>query len=452
MKFLRKIFAATLMILIFIMSSGVFNASASYKIPFAVNSQVVYMVNLDTNTVVFEQNAEQRMYPASLTKIMTAVIALETIADLEGTIVKSPAYLYDEFVGLNVSNADIKKHEEVRMIDLLYAMMLNSACEASSIIADYIGGGNITEFVEMMNQKAQALGATDTVFKNPHGLFHEEQVTTAKDLYLITKHALEIPMFEKIVTTPSYEMPTTNKHSATRYVVHTNFMMSKSRGGDLYYEPIKGIKTGSLPEVGKNLISMAEKDGYHYLLITMGAPEKDAEGNKLPQNGAFVDAKALYQWAFGNFTQQTIVKTNEVVDETNVKLCSEQDYITLLAKDDVYALLPSDSDPSTIQRVKTIEKDVRAPIKKGTILGKMDLKLNDDVIATVDLVASQDLDRSPFLYGLDVVKRFLQNSLVQVLLIILVILILLYIIIRARYRKIKRMNAARTRNLMRHGK
>lgn len=420
--------------------------AAGYKLPFEPNSKAIYMLNLDTDTVVYEQNADLQLPPASLTKVMTAIVALESITDLEGTVVKAPSYLYDEFYGLNVSNADIKQGEEVRMLDLLYALMLPSACEAASIIADYIGDGNITEFVELMNKKAKELGANDTVFMNAHGLYNEQQVTTARDIAAITKYALDIPMFVKITSTRSYQMPATNKHAEPYYITHTNHMMSKTRGGDLYYEYVKGVKTGSLPEVGKNLVSTASKDGYNYLLATIGAPDKDANGAPYPKNGAFVDAKKLYEWAFSSFKQTQIVRQGEVVDETSVKLGQGQDFVTLLAKEDISALLPVDSDITTIQRIKQTAKDVRAPVKQGTVLGVMDLKLNDEIIASVDLVASEDVERSVLLYSLDVAGRFLQNTLVQILLGVLLLLIVLFMLMKARYRKIRRLRNERLRS------
>lgn len=443
MKIIKRIFPITLAILFILTSLEAFTVNASYKTPFEIASRAAYLVNLDTDTVVFEKNANEKIYPASLTKIMTAIIALENVDDLENTVVTSKAFLYDEFYGLNVSNADIKKGEEVRMIDLLYAMMLQSACEASSIIADYVGGGNITEFVELMNKKAKEIGANDTVFKNAHGLHDEEQKSTAHDMYLIAKYAMSIPMFEKISTTVSYLMPATNKHSEERYVIHTNNMLSRQRGGQYYYQYARGIKTGALPEVGKNLISTASKDGYNYMLVTLNAPATDANGNS--SYGTYTDAKSLYEWAFSSFKQKTIVKAGDVVDETSVKLSSEQDYVHLLAKNDVIALLPSDADITAIQKVKTKEENIKAPIKKDAVLGKMELKVNNEVIATVDLIAAQDIDRSTLLYSLDVLKRFSEITIVRILFFALIILILIYIILRSRYKKLKRMRAARMR-------
>lgn len=448
MKNTKRIIIFSLIILLTITNLDLFKVDATYKMPFEPNSEAVLLINTDTNTVVYEKNSHKQMYPASLTKIMTAIIALETVSDLNVKI-KAPPYIYDELFTLNVSHADIRPNEEVRMIDLLYAIILPSACEASSIIADYIGEGNITEFVELMNKKAKEIGAKDTVFKNAHGLFHEKQVTTAYDMYLITKYALSIPMFEKIATTQSYQMPATNKHEKPYSIYHTNKLMNKLSGG-FYYEYAKGIKTGTLDESGSNLISMASKDGYNYLLITMGAPNIDPSGKRPPKTGAFEDAKNIYKWAFSSFKQMPIVSEGEVVGEVPVKLCSKQDYVTLLAKKDITALLPADSNPTTIQRINTLQKDVRAPIKKGDVLGQMDMKLNNSVIASVELVASEDLHRNVFLYSLDLIKRFTKNILVKILLVILFILIILFMISKSRYKQYKRKQNARNRIEMKH--
>ncbi|MEG0894182.1 MAG: D-alanyl-D-alanine carboxypeptidase family protein [Oscillospiraceae bacterium] len=446
MKMLKKLFFILPLVLIILTNST--NIYAAYKIPFEIKSKAAYLVNTDTGTVIYEKNAEEKLYPASLTKIMTAIIALERVHDLEGTVVTAKSYLYDEFYGLGVSTADIRRGEEVRMIDLLYALMLPSACEAGSIIADYVGDGNITEFVEMMNQKAKELGAVNTVFKNPHGLFHEEQVTTAKDMYLICKYAMENPIFAKICSTPTYEMPATNVHLEPRYIIHTNYMMSKNRGGEkYYYQHIKGIKTGSLPECGKNLASTASFDGYNYMLITLGAPMIDAEGNKITDNGSFLDAKELYNWAFSFFNIKKILNKDDILGETNIKLSADQDYVTMVADKDVTALLPRGADLSTIQKVKRYDTNIIAPIKKGQLLGQVQLKLNDEVIDTVNLVAYEDVKQSKLLYFKDATLRFFMQTNVKILIAVLVLLIITFMLVKARLKSIIRKRNARMRAL-----
>ncbi|MEG2813183.1 MAG: D-alanyl-D-alanine carboxypeptidase family protein [Oscillospiraceae bacterium] len=442
MNFIKKTISFTIIFGIIFSSLALTPCKASYKLPFETQSDCIYMLNLDTGTVVFQKNADKKTFPASLTKIMTAIIALENVKDLN-TVITAPAYIYDELFGLGASTADIRSYEQVRMIDLLYAMMLPSACEASSIIADYVGDGNITEFVEKMNAKAKELGATNSNFTNAHGLFDENQVTTAKDMAIITEYALKLPMFKKISSTPIYTMPKTNKHAQPYNIYHTNSMIRK---GTSNYKYMSGVKTGTLPEVGKNLVSTASKDGYNYLLVTIGAPQTDKAGKPLP-NGSYSDAKALYDWAFSYFKMQTIINEKDVITETPVKLSSQQDHIQLLAKEDITTLLPKDANESSIQQIKTVVPTVIAPVKKGTVLGKLDLKVNNEIIATVELVSGQDVSRSGVLYGLDVTKRFFDKTLIKCLIIILILIILITIVMKARYNKIKRIKQNRERKL-----
>ncbi|MEG0571360.1 MAG: D-alanyl-D-alanine carboxypeptidase family protein [Oscillospiraceae bacterium] len=438
MKKLRFIaFFVTLTILCCSLSS--LGAFAAYDVDFEVASKGAYLVNTDTNTVVYEKNKDEKLYPASLTKIMTTLLALETISDLENTVITAPAYVYNEFAGLSVSNADIKQREEVRAIDLLYATMLPSACEAASIVADYISGGSIPKFVEQMNQKAKELGAVNTHFVNAHGLHDPEQYTTPYDMYLIVKHALTIPKFEEISTTVSYEMPATNKHASPRTIVHTNSMTSKVRGGPLYYyQYVKGIKTGTTPEAGSNLVSMASKDGYNYLLVTMGAPLLDENGNKYNRTFSYLDAKNLYEWAFNTFKLKTIVQSGQTFGEMKIKLSSKQDFVTLKANKDVNLLLPNNVDQTNLLFEKTLYENVNAPINAEQTLGTMDIKLKNETIATIDLVASESVGRNPVLYAWDLIKRFFKSFWVKLISILLLIIIILYIVYAVLYNKKRR--------------
>lgn len=402
---------------------------------FTLSAESAYLVNTDTETVIYEKNPNEKLAPASLTKIMTAVLVLEyyqgvdestTEQNLSQVIVTAPSYIFDELYLLNASTADIRQGEEVRMLDLLYALMLASACEAGSIIADYMGGGNIQTFVDQMNQKAVELGCENTHFMNPHGLDDPNQYTTAYDMYLITKYALSLPLFEKISTTVSYEMPATNKHADTRWVVHTNNMLSAVRGGSLYYKPVRGIKTGTTSADTKNLVSLAEKDGYNYMAIVLGCPMYDSAGNSI--SNSYIDTKNLYEWAFDSFENRKVIETNYRAGEAEVRLAKGKDYVILIPKEDVSLLMPNDIDLSTVQKIVTLNEDITAPVKAGEeVLGTLTLKLKDEVLATVDLVATEDVERSTFLYVLDRIKYFFSLIYVKIAIAILVVLIIMYI-------------------------
>lgn len=402
-------------------------ASATFTPDQEINSQAAYLVNMDSGEVLYAKNEGQQIIPASLTKIMTAIIVLEEEDDLN-RIITAPSYVFDEFVGVGVSTADFRAGEQIRVIDLLYGLLLQSACEAGNILADYYGGGNIQTFIDKMNTKAQELGATNTHFVNAHGLDAEGQVTTAKDMYLITKYALSLDHFEEISCTALYEAPATNIHTEPRYFVHTNLMMNEYRGGSYYYEPIKGIKTGTDGGV-KNLVSMASKNGFNYLLVTLGAPDVDGD------NLCFKDTKYLYEWAFNGFSYKTVLKSTETVGTTKIRLSSETDTLQLAPAEDLTLLLPNDVDISSVQQILNVPESVDAPVNKGDEIGTMQLKLNDEVIGETKVVAATSVSKN-FIYGVwDVVTKVFGNIWVQLIAGAVVACILFYIIITILYNR-----------------
>jgi D-alanyl-D-alanine carboxypeptidase (penicillin-binding protein 5/6) len=439
MKKCRSLLAG-LLVIIMIVSVGVMPASAlSFEPDFEVKSEGVYLVNLDTDTVIYEKNANTPLCPASLTKIMTAIIALENCDDLE-VKVTAPISVFNELYGKNASHAGISAGEEMRMIDLLYALILKSGCEAAGIIADYIGGGDTQKFVDMMNDKAKEIGAENTIFVDPHGLDNDTQRSTAYDMYLITKYALSIPKFKEIATTYYYELPPTNKRDESdqsRYWTHTNSMMNPN---SKYYNPyVKGIKTGTSGLNTKNLISMAQKDGTTYLLVLLGAPYRDAQGNKM--ENTYLDSNNFYDWVFNDFSMRSVVDTSAYLAEVPVGISAGKNYVMAVPEEEVLRLLPNDIDlDANVQKVVTIDENVLAPVQKGDVVGSVDLKIQDEVIATVNLVASENVDRSTVKYIFYQLGRFFSNRYVQVAGIVLLILIILYIIFAINYNKKKKKN------------
>lgn len=361
---------------------------------FNVNSTAVYLVNLDSGTVIYEKNADLMMYPASLVKIMTCLLAIENCDDLTGTTVTSSYTVFDNLWGMGASNAGLYPGENLRMIDLLYALMLRSGCDAAGIIAEYIGGSE-AGFVEMMNAKAAELGCTNTHFTNSTGLHDPDQYTTAMDIYRITTYAMQYDIFKEISTTYSYTMPATNKNDE-RTITHTCTIMKPN--SSYYNENIHGIKTGTTDESGRNLVSYASKDAYNYLLITMGAPIYYADGTEIEQNLSYVDALNFYDWAFGDWAFQTIVKTTDVKGQAKVALCSKQDIVNAVPEEDVNRLMLKSIDASALQMIANLpEEPIDAPINKGDKLGTLEIRMENRTIATVNLVAAESLKRSSWL-------------------------------------------------------
>ncbi len=423
-------------------------AGAAYEPDFEVSSQSVLLLDMDSEKVLYAKNPDKICYPASLVKIMTFLIVMEHVPEekFEETAT-AKTYIFDRLYGMNASNAGIKHNEEVRIIDLLYAMMLASACEAASILADYVGEGSTENFVAMMNEKAKALGCNNTVFKNEHGLHDPEQVTTANDMQKIIDYAIDTyPLFLKISKEGTYVMPPTNKHSTERTIRHTNLMMFKTLvDPKYYYAYIKGIKTGTTSEAGKNMVSMATKDNYSYLLITLHAPTKYENGDKIADNLCFLDHKNIYNWAFSNFSLKSVVEEGQTAGQVKVKLGKDKDVLLLEPENKVLTLLPKHVDISAVQKVREIPESVNAPIQKGQVIGKLKLKLDDEVIGEVNLVATEAVERSNLLYILDQIGRFFSSIWFRLAMIVIVIFLVIYITLIVMYnRKKKKRKRVRT--------
>ncbi len=411
-----------------------------------VYSEAAYMVNLDTDIMVYEKNSEQRMYPASLTKIMTAIIVLENVEDIQNTYATAPVSVFNELYGLNASTADFRNGEEASISDLLYGMMLQSACEAAGILAYYVGGESVPSFINMMNEKAAELGCTNTNFTNPHGLFDENQYTTAKDMAIITQYALSLPNFAEISCTPKYELAATNKHTETRLIKHTNTMLDPVNGGQYYYEYVKGIKTGTLDESGRCLVSIASKDGYNYLLVTLKAPLKDEDGNNKYYHQ--LDHKNIYMWAFENLSYKKLLSVNEEIDEVAVTFSDANDWVLVKPAIDYSTMWSSGIDLTSIQRIVTLEESVQAPVYKGDTLGTIELKFSGETLAKIDLLAAEDVPLSTWKYNLDVAKRFISHPLFKAAIIVIILLIIGYIVVfilvnKKKRRKMKKLNKKR---------
>ena len=242
-----------------------------------------------------------------------------------------------------------------------------------------------------------------TNFVNPHGLHDNDHYTTAQDMYLIAKYAIQLPGFMDMCTKTSYELKPSNKRD-TEYIFTTNKMMVQSSSPDVYYKYVRGIKTGTTDEAGRCCVSTATKDGYTYLLVVMNAPMYDSNGEKHAQNMAFVDSKKLYEWAFSNFEVKELINAEKPVTEVPLKLNWDRDFLYLRAESAFTALVPkSTSDGDIIQRLN-IPKYVNAPVKKGDVIGTVELMVMGDKVGSVNLLADDDASRSDVLYLLEVLK------------------------------------------------
>lgn len=428
MKKFISVLAAMFMCIYF--SLSITAGAVEFTPPFEVNSSSAYLINLDTKSVIYQKNAEQEQMPASLVNIMTAIIVLEKCSDPDGTTIRADKALYDEFDEYDYPDdlryGEIWDGDVLTVTDYLYAMMLTSSCEAANILANYIGNNNIPAFVDMMNAKAKEIGAEKTVFANPHGLYDPKQVTTAKDMSLITQYALTVPGFEEIATAEEYDVHPSSyitAHDEPWTWTHSNIIMSAA--SDFYLFGVKGIKTGNLQLGGRAIITMGTYDGIKYLLVLLNAPFYDEEGDSKYYH--IIDAYNLMQWVFDNFEYKDLLSSSEEIAEIAVNDSDGNSYVLVKPKEDVSALWYNEVDVTSIQINKKLYESVNAPVKKGQKLGEIELKLSDEVIANVDLVAASDVDRSFVKFNLSTAKDFIGSSWMKRAAVISLLLSLFYL-------------------------
>lgn len=439
----RSILAYLLIFAFIIQFSTELTVSADFvPVVDKIYSEGVYMVNLDTDVVIYAKNENKRFYPASITKIMTAIVVLENCPDLDSSVRVGYDSTNEFWEGdpnkANAANAAFEAGQtNLTYRDCLYALMLVSACEAANILALNLCG-SIENFTTLMNATAKRLGCTGTHFSNTHGLWEPENYSTPYDMYLISRYAYDrVPGFMEICDAYSYDFPPNvrNPEGYTKFTI--NQLITPS--SDFYLDYVHGIKTGSINEYyddagthpgGRSLVTTAQKNGYTYLLVTMQAPFYNDSGEKYQYSA--LDHYNLYEWVYKSFIYQEVISKGEICTELDV-LQGEEDRIQLVADSDFTTIIPSDlaeDKNGPIQRKRTLNFDeVIAPVKKGEILGKMDIVYQGEVVKTVDLVAARSIERSQIAYLADRAKSLTETSWFSPLLMLLIACIFINIVL-----------------------
>lgn len=422
-----KTVASLLLAVVITGLSAITPAFADYDPGFDVDAEAVYFINLDTGKVIYEKDADKKVYPASTTKIMTALLALENIPDLDTPQIELKLYIQNALSGTGASLAGILRGETFTPRELLYAALLPSGNEAAMMLGDYVGDGSLDYFAEMMNEKAAELGAVNTHFVNASGMHDDDHYTTAYDMYLITMAALENETFREIVST-NYYYAGEDQNGNPLHWNTTNFLISP--GSTYYYPYATGVKTGTTDEAGRCLVSTAEKDGYHYLMVMMGAPQYDSNGEKLEENMVFKQTIELYDWAFSSFSNKTLIEKDVGVGEVPLKLArGGKDYLLIKSGEVFTDLLPNEIEASSITMELDLPAVVNAPIKEGEQVGTIRLMLAGEEIGSVSAVAAEDVDASLIATLIDQFKRLFRSFLAKFIVVFVILSIIAYITI-----------------------
>ena len=393
-----------------------------------IDGKAAILVDTADGEILYEQNAHEKMYPASITKVMTALLTIEAIDEgrftLEQEITASNT-VNDRMIS-GASTQNIKAGEIMPLKDVLACALIPSANEACNILAETIGGG-IEGFVEMMNAKAKELGCEGTNFTNPHGLHDDNHYTTAYDIYLICNEAMKYPLFRELVTSMDYTVPATNM-SGERHFWDTNALITSWRVQGYTYEYATGIKTGYTPEAGYCLASAATKGDRSLIAVVLGCTRVEgttgSEGHTY-----FSESKRLLQWGFSNFSRQTVMDATKPLLSVPVSLSEQADKVVAEPNGTISATLPNDAVIDDFEKdVESYYETLTAPVEKGMVLGKVTLRYEGKEYGTLDLVAVDSVARSELLYNLDRIEKFFSQTWVKAALLALILLILFLIV------------------------
>ncbi len=440
---LKKITAFAVALIMMICCFSVSADAATFNVDVETNSKAVYLINLDTDTVVFEKNSTEKMYPASVTKIMTYIVTVENVSDLKDTkvLVDKEVLSALDGTGSSLSGLEYFIGEYVTVYDLLNCLMIKSGNDAALLLANYVGDGSIQSFVDMMNEKANELGCKNTHFMNPHGLHDENHYSTAEDLSVIARYAQTLPEFNEITNTVTAYLSVDKDKEYP--LITTNYMIDETRGGDYYYQYTKGIKTGTTDEAGYCLLSTASYGGYTYMCVVLGAPSVNENGDAVDENGAMLDSKNLYKWAFTNLEIKSVIDEETPVCEIPVELAWNQDTVLLVPQGGYSTILPVDIESSSIDIVTDVPESLTAPIIEGDIIGTATISYANQELTTVNLIAGETIERSKALYFLDSAKKIISSQWMILAIAVVVVLFIIYAIITIIYNNKKKKNKSK---------
>lgn len=438
----------------------------------------LFMLNIDTDTVVYTLNPDDPLPMASMTKIMTYIVAYENIPDIDNTEITVPQAVEDDLVGSGSSLAGVLVGEKLTGLQLLNLLMVPSGNDAALTLMKYVDSlyasgqlvppdapdpedpgseedsneavtvtedyvvpeGGMTDytgksyFVKLMNDKAEELGCRNTHFTNPHGLHNEGHYTSARDMGRITQYAMNLPHFMDIVGQRTYVKEPTNMDPDGDGLANTNRMIQPFEddyGNAYWYSYSTGIKTGSHDQAGYCLAASANTYGYTYIVIAMG----NMEGYEKGVHEEMLDCRTLFRWAFTSLGKKTVVSQGDILSSVKLEYAYQKDELLLAAGENVSVMLPNSVELSSI--IKTVEKpeSVQAPIRKGEVVGTVTLTYANEVIATVPVVATESVSRSDLIAGWEQGRKLLSSPWFIAVMAVLGALVAVYLILVVFYRR-----------------
>lgn len=418
----RIILAALLSLaLIFSMTSEVFAAPAC-----SLSAESAILIDANTGEVLFEKDADTKRAPASMTKMMTAILVCENLK--MDDVVKVSKHVKT----IGGSAVGLKVNEKIKVQDLLGAMLVYSANDCAVCLSEAVSGSE-EEFGKLMTKRAEELGCTNTTFKNPSGLDADGHMSTARDMAIIAKKAMEFPEIAAVVSEGTYQMHKTNKRdvmtvgTTDRLLFDTySWITVNGKSRHPYYKYAKGIKTGFTDKAGGCLASYAVKGNQELISVVMKSTDMKR----------FSNAIKILDWGFDNFDAVKLVEKGDIVDTAKVKGGKEKK-VEAYAVDNYYAMAEKGTKGNAKVQV-AFNEIVKAPIKKGDKIGKANIVVNDEVVGSVALKAATDVEQS--VWG-----KISDHVLIKIILIIALIALLAFIVLMLIRSKNKKKRATKVK-------
>lgn len=412
-------------------------AAVGYPLPddVVVNAPSAILVSLagdpTLDTILYEKDADQVRAPGAMMRYMVLAYALHRIEekglDIDADTGSYSTALFNEYVaGTGVPTVNMAYGETWTLRDLLTVSFIHNASDAVVVLAEAVDG-DVRTFIDGMNTLAMELGCVNSHFYWLSGLDSLSQYTTARDMYRIVRFCQQQPLFEDICGVPQVTVKPVKGGSQRTVSTNNHLMLATSIH---YYEPLVHSRTGLSDNDGRTCAAVARQDGYEYLAVVMGSPEKNADG----ESGVhYRDAKALFKWAFKQFEYKTVLSRTEILASVTVEQAWDVDRVNLVPTKEVATVVDKDTEADHIIRKVTVyEKSVIAPVEKGAVYGKVELFVNvDQKIGEVELVAAQTIPRSELMRIWEEFKSTVGGALPYVLIGagLLVVLIIAYVIL-----------------------
>lgn len=388
-------------------------------------AQSALLMDMNSGRVLYSKNLDDKVYPASTTKIMTGILAIE-MANMDDTVTATYEALKN--ITLEDSQIGILIGENLTAEQLIKSLLVFSANDSANVLAVHLAG-SMDAFIELMNKKAEELGMTGTHFANACGMHDENHYTTARDLAIISKYAMKNETFREIVRMPIYKIPPTNKYTMERILVNTNLFLGTSRSTYHYYPPATGIKTGHTSQAGYCLVSSAAYNNMEFLAIVMNCPDEDVREEAY----SYIDSKALFEFGFNNYLHSDIAKAGDVVQDSKVYEAKNDMRVAITIENDINALISSrEGSRDNIRTVVNLPEHIAAPVSKGDVLGTINYYYNDIPIGESNLVAVNDVERNNLLHIFHFIMKIITSPFFFV-----PAVIILFVLLYARNRKKK---------------